>query len=81
MRNMYGISIKPGNFFSAKLWKFSSEKEAYDWVKKEEYDFREREISEDPDYLWDTYADYLPSRNEVESFDDIANNYEKDNVN
>ncbi len=69
---MYGISIKAGDLFSAKVYRFESEEQAKEWVKKEEYDFREREIFDDPDELWNEYADYLPSRDELESLDDIA---------
>lgn len=72
---MYGISIKPGDKFSAKVWSFSNKADAEKWLNTEEYDFREREINEDADYMWDEYSYYLPSRDEMESLDDIANEW------
>lgn len=74
-KTMYGISIKPGDQYSAKVYSFEDAETAKKWLNTEEYDFREREISEDPEYIWDEYADYLPSRDEMESLDDIANSY------
>lgn len=74
---MYGISIKPGNFFSAEVYRFADRETAIQWVHTEEADFREREISDDPEYIWDIYADYLPGRDEMESLDDVAKDYEE----
>ena len=69
---VYGISIKPGNFFSAKVYVFYSWADARNWLNTEEYHGREREISDDRYKLWDEYADYLPSHDELEDICDIA---------
>lgn len=68
----YGISIKPSDFHSAELQKFENLETAQQWLKMEQHDFREREISSDPnlvreykEYVWDgsmdgNFEDYDP---------------------
>ena len=72
-KTMYGISVKMGDTFSAKVYKFEDEEKAKKWLNTEEYDFRDRELFDDPDKLWDEYAAYLPSHDEIEDLDEIAN--------